>query len=412
MAGDLPPVLIKGISTYLATAEPHTMRCGDIDLVCADGDRMIELLTGLGYRRTRGAFLHEIGEFTRGETEVDVHSHFPVHSYAGLRSDDVDPSRAQGVWHQIPHEMSQRPIKYSDLVRGRWQHRVNALEPISVPDPCLLAVILCAHTFMNFTNMWSISHRAKPYVRLGELADLQDLAIHPAFDTGRFQQLVERFDAADAVGWAAWASALLIGSHPRLSHETLQPELGIFPRCLWWSFWASVPVRPASLVRVDWLDMAQLVSALGENVVPLGGGTTETIRIDSSRLPRQIRQEGTGGMADHTVEIQLLDSRLTVTIGLPSKRGAVVERVRVDLGHAATEWSYDTEADRQMIVGGHTDHVLRSDGSGRQLQLRYDLACRTRSNGRISLLVGIAAEDATKSFVNSVLLPLSCTTGI
>lgn len=399
------PVLVKGISTFLTTGADHTVRCGDIDLVCADGDRLIEVLTGLGYHRTRPAFLHEIGEFTRDATEIDVHAYFPVYSYTGLDSDDLEPARHDGVWRQRGHRMALRRIGWADMDRGRLRTPVGHGH-VSVPDPCLSAIVLSAHAFMNFTNVWSISHREKPYVRLGELADLADLARHPDFDAERFLQLVDRFDAGDAVRWAGWASTVLTGSSPL---PEIEPGSGTgFPRCLWWSFWTDLQVAPATLVRPGWLDMAELVTALGASTVVLDGSGTGRIAVaDEQRLPRRLHLDGVAPDPPWSVAIDAADGP-TVTIGLPERPAAAVERVRVDLGTTAAEWSLDAATGRQTVTGAEVACTLDEDEHGRALTLRFAGA----ATERLDLLVGIAEEDRSGAHTASVLLPLTVRSGL
>lgn len=391
------PVLIKGISTYLVTGAAHTVRCGDIDLVCSDGDRMIEVLTGLGYHRTRDPFMHEVGEFTREETEIDVHAHFPVHGYTGLDRSGLDPTAFPGVWHQMGYRMSVCEVDWTDLDRGRIRTPDGAPAGVSVPDPCMMAIILCAHAFMNFTNIWSISHREKPYVRLGELADLQDLAKHPAFDSGRFLRMVSEFGASDAVHWASWASRVLIGWNPLPEVRGGGPSER-FPRCLWWSFWTDVPVDLDTMLWPGWLDMATLVGALGPSAVGLG----RRLHVnDLAELPRQLRLS-TGTRAP-SWSIQVSDLGRTVAIWLPSRPDAEIERVRVDFGSNATEWSLVTKTGHQSVMGDQISCDLREDESGQRLELRYDSVTLSPA----SMIIGISDEDSHGNLTRSVLLPLT-----
>ena len=421
------PVLVKGISTFLVTGAQHTIRCGDIDLVCPDGDRAVEVLTRLGYRRTRAPFMHEVGEFTRDRTEVDVHSYFPVHGYGDLRRLDLDPAGHPGVWTQPAHRASLRRIRHRDLFHDRIRRPVDGPPAgyVSAPDPCLLAIILCAHAFMNYTNIWSISHRAKPYIRLAELADLVDLARHEAFDRDRFVRMVQRFDAADAVRWAGWMSTTLLGWNPLPAVEG-EPTADGFPRCLWWSFWARTPVRSASLLHPGWLDIAELFETLGTNVVALTNGPTVQLAIGADpavpddqviRTRRQLCQESTQPPPAWTIDVTVArDGALIVAVGLPSRQVAAVERVRVDLGAVATEWSL-MKGGPETAVGGHVGCALGRDRSGRRrLELRYDAdtidgttrpANLRRPAGEISMLVGVATGNAAGDTTTSVLVPVT-----
>jgi hypothetical protein len=399
------PVLVKGISAYLTTGAPHTMRCGDIDLVVANGDQAIDVLTALGYQRTRAPFMHEVGEFTFGGTEVDVHAYYPVHGYGSLPRSEFEPSAHNGIWQQPGYQASLVEISYRELARGRIRCPVGRSGAVNVPDPCLLAIILCAHAFMNFTNMWSISHRAKPYVKLAELADLYDLVRHPGFDPARFLVLVRRFDATDAVLWAAWASLLLTGRNPLPVRPPAQATPR-FPRCLWWSLWAEIAVEPDALLRPYWLDMPSLMPLLGCTELNLDAGTTGQMRIDDvgGVLRRQIRQTS-GPIPSWAIEIRQSGDWLTLAMSLPSRPAGTVERGRVDFGDLATEWSL--AAGSLTMTGDLAEYELCVGGDdARRLVLRYPLSKVAGPTGRVSLLAGIASEDSHRRITHCVILPL------
>jgi hypothetical protein len=128
---------------------------------------------------------------------------------------------------------------------------------------------------LNYTNVWSISHREKAYVRLGEIADLFDLANHPEFRGEKFLSLVEQFNAGHAVAWAASVARSLFGKNPLPMSSTAQLDGdlpgGRFPCCLWWNFWAGLRFGADDLLARRWLDMASLVKQLGENTLGATG---------------------------------------------------------------------------------------------------------------------------------------------
>lgn len=359
-----PPVVVKGVATGLLTGDKHLLRCGDIDLVCADGGPLIETLTRLGYERTRPPFLHELGEFTRKGVEIDVHAYVPVPGYGAVRHADLTPPE-RGTWYQPRRAPSMHPIRHGLLVDGG----TVTVGRVHVPDPCLLAIVLCAHAFLNFTNMWSLSHRAKPYVKLAELADLHALVQHEAFDTQRFLSLVEELDAGDAVSWAGWASTVLLGRNPL----PVPAGTGLFPRCLWWDFWARLPVDEEALLLPDWFDPAAVNPLLGSR-----------IELDTGR-----------SAPPWTVEVRRDGDLVTVMVGLPESTDAATGRGRVDFGAVGTEWVL---ADGQLTaVGGHDTCDLLP---GRRVRLRYRVP---RTGGH--LLVGVAEQDASGVLLSAVLLP-------
>ncbi|MFE4692124.1 nucleotidyltransferase family protein [Streptomyces sp. NPDC056749] len=360
-----PPVLVKGIATGLLTGKKHLLRCGDIDLVCADGGPLIETLTRLGYERTRAPFLHELGEYTREGVEIDVHAYLPVPGYGAVRDADLTPAGHASTWYQPRRAPALHAIRHGRLADGG----TVAVARVTVPDPCLLAIVLCAHAFLNFTNMWSLSHRAKPYVKLAELADLHALVQHEAFDTRRFLALVEDLDAWDAVSWAGWASTVLLGSNPL----PVPAGTGPFPRCLWWDFWAQLPVDEEALLLPDWFDLAAVTPLLGNR-----------IELDTGRPT-----------PPWTVEVRRDDDRVTVTVGLPDRTDAATERGRVDFGTRGTEWVLS--GGLLSAVGGHDTCELLS---GRRVRLRYRVP---GAGGEV--LVGVAEQDASGWMLSAVLCP-------
>ncbi|MFE7354698.1 nucleotidyltransferase family protein [Streptomyces sp. NPDC057543] len=360
-----PPVLVKGIATGLLTGDKHLLRCGDIDLVCADGGPLIETLIRLGYERTRAPFLHELGEYTREGVEIDVHAYLPVPGYGAVRDAYLTPPEHARTWYQPRRAPSMHAIRHARLVDGG----TVTVGPVTVPDPCLLAIVLCAHAFLNFTNMWSLSHRAKPYVKLAELADLHALVQHQAFDVQRFLALVADLDAWDAVRWAGWASTVLLGRNPL----PVVAGIGPFPRCLWWDFWARLPVDEESLLLPGWFDLAAVTPLLGSRIELDTGCPTPS----------------------WTVEVCRDGDQVTVTVGLPERTDAAIERGRVDFGASGTEWVLS--GGQLSAVGGHDTCELLS---GRRVRLRYRVP---RAGGEV--LVGVAEQDASGALLSAVLRP-------
>lgn len=392
-AGD--PVMIKGLSTSLVTGLAHTLRCGDIDLVTRDGEAATNVLRRLDYQRSRAPFMHEVGEFTRGDTEVDLQSYFPVHSYTGLDRGALDPDAHPGVWVQPAYCPAVGSIDWAVLARHRLDHRLPDGGRVYIPRPELLAIVLCAHAFMNFINVWSISHREKPYVRLGELADLGDLTKDPRFDREVFARLVQDLNAADAVGWAAWAFESLIG--PIDLPATYGAE---HPRCLWWSWWANVPVAQGSWLRPDWYDMGQVTRTLGSNPVTLTGGRSGELDLnDRGALPRQLRLAQDAGA--WPVSARFDDGGASITLTLPDRPVTPVERVRIDFGSVASEVTLTTVAPSCRTAGSHLTVDLGHDRGRRALRVCFD-PCRVGA----SLLIGIAAAAADGQPTSGVLVPI------
>ncbi|PIS15724.1 hypothetical protein COT62_02190, partial [Candidatus Roizmanbacteria bacterium CG09_land_8_20_14_0_10_41_9] len=204
-------IVIKGVSTYVLCNQKEIMRAGDIDILSNDTSTVVQTLIKSGYRQTKAPFLHEIGEYSKDGIEFDIHDHFPVYSYSSeLRNTSLFlPSQAN--IRQQNYSFISRLIAFSDLNRHAHRGKQPPLDNVVVTDPNLLAIIICAHTFMNYTNMWSISHRKKAYVRLSEIADLFSLSKHPDFDAKKFLEYTRHYRAQDSVEWAASVSMSIFG---------------------------------------------------------------------------------------------------------------------------------------------------------------------------------------------------------
>lgn len=156
-------ILIKGISTYLLTNKEETLRFGDMDILTNDHHTVLKVLLYQGYKQTKAPFMHELGEYSKNGVEFDIHDYFPIYAYSDeLKKADFTSLKATKIKKQN-YVFIPRAINFSDLKKDANKINKIGLENIKVVDPNLLVIIICAHSFMNFTNMWSISHR-KRYV--------------------------------------------------------------------------------------------------------------------------------------------------------------------------------------------------------------------------------------------------------
>ncbi len=409
-------IIIKGVSTYVLVGQESIMRAGDIDVLSNNNSAVVDTLLNLDYQQTRAPFLHEVGEYTKDTIEVDVHDHFPVYSYTDLLLNaNLTPSSNSGVWHQS-YTMKQCAITYSDLRKHSYQGNKPDTMNITVADPNILAIIICAHAFMNYTNMWSISHREKAYVRLGEIGDLFELVNHPAFSAGIFLSLVERFEALDAVEWAANVTSVLFGKNPLPlgSSVTLGEELPNtrFPRCLWWNFWANLPSGTDELIQKWWLPMDRLTRELGHNKLTTHQGTSglhSTIRQGGcSLLQRFITQEEYP--IPLILEISTSETSLVININVLSNLDTDIDRIRIDFGCVASEWSYSRN-DRNQTVVGHFPNVAFDD-QGTQYQIRFDYSLELfgqsiKEMRKVALLVGVGKQSHNCGLMASTLIPMT-----
>ena len=246
-------VMIKGASSFLLTSDKATLRCGDVDLVVPDGDLAIAHLVSMGFERIRTPFMHEIGELTRDGVELDLQHGFPVTRYPIARSEMG--REGVGTWG-----LAQTcEITFQDLVRTRVAAKVKS-GLLWIPSLEMAVLIAASHAFMNYINIWSISHRQKPWIRLCEFADIQEMSTRPNFSWTEFSNLVEHFHASDVVEWTDSIWTRLGGAplFPGCSRTNTED----FPINLWWNLWSTARPNTGTLLADDWYPLPDLLKEI------------------------------------------------------------------------------------------------------------------------------------------------------
>ncbi len=408
-------IVIKGFSAHVLTGEENVMRSGDIDIVCNNAEILVDTLSNMGYRQTRTPFLHEVGEYTKGDIEIDIHNHFPVYFYPDLiLNADLMPHNNSGIWQQN-YKIKQRKITYNDLSNNSFQGGMPNATHITVADPNILSIIICAHAFMNYTNIWSISHRRKAYVRLGEIADLFDLANHKFFNNKKFLSLVKQFDAKDAVEWAANTAFILFGKNPlpvpdKINFSNEFPYAR-FPRCLWWNFWASIPCQTDNLIQKYWLSMQRLSEELGSTTLTVKRGTTgkyATFKYKGSRSLQRFISQNINPIK-LILEVSKIKTGIIIRLKALSDSNADINRVRIDFGHESSEWIYSVNSRTQTLVGAPAD--ISFDRRGANYEINFKCPWKTlgqyaHNSKKAALLIGVGEQSRRGKLTNSVLIPL------
>lgn len=408
-------VLVKGISTYILSGREETMRAGDIDLFSNNLDEVVQVLLNMNYVQTRAPFMHEIGEYTKNTAEFDLHAYFPVYRYTHeLLDADLTPQHHPGIWQQT-YGLELSRITFEDLEQHAHRGKNTDVRHIVVTDPNLQAIIICAHAFMNFTNMWSISHREKAYVRLGEIADLFTLVENPSFTKERFLSYVNMFNAYDAVEWAASVAVSVFGLNPlpvlvgTLMGDRLPP--GRFPRCLWWNFWANLSSEADDLLRTSWLSMDWMTAQLGANRLTARNGRTlgyATIIAEGTLpLTRCITQ--LSEPIPLILEINRSEGSITIYLQVYTTSQVDVERVRVDFGNIASEWTHTVINELQTVVGFPAVYSFAYSTTGYELTLEFPwdiLGVSENNDQSAALILGVARQTNQNGLVASTLIPL------
>lgn len=392
MAARMDPdfgVVIKGFSTYLLTGDRATLRCGDIDVIIAESAPVIEYLFRCGFGQTRPPFLHEIGEFSRDGIEFDLQWGFPVCRYPDALNDgSEDPLRACGL-------MATEHID-AGFIRANSEAVALGDGRIRVPTVELAVLIAASHAFMNYTNIWSISHRRKAWLRLAEFADILDLRSSSAFSAARFRELVLRFRAEDVVAWTDSVWARFSGQALFTDVNLPPPHPSVLPCCLWWNLWIRLEPPTRLLLREEWFPMESVFQILERSVV---GGVREGYGRGApdgtTLLPLLWEAEDWRGVFRFLCVF--VGNSLKLILHFEPTGHAPRFRIRVDAGVQAEEITADA-ADGEIRIS-NTALPVRASISHSEITVELDLSGlhfdrRWNRGGKSCGYVGAAAEES------------------
>lgn len=271
-ANQPPPIMVKGFSLYALTGRPEHLRySADMDLFGDDPTRLVDTLRALGYADVARVSLapHEYAVMERGGVLIEVHSHFPVQCYpASIIPLDYIPEQHPGIWWQPEYQNSlpHTEITYQDMMNATARGAAPEADGLTMLTPPMMVIILCAHIFRN------IIEGRRP--RVCEFADVRDLVQHPAFDSGRFSEIVEKFEGRDAVRMTNHIGMCCLGTQ-LLPQDTNEGEWNTEQRLLqalgYWVGWHSfeemlLPPEPGDLF-----------ARLGANAVIAATGGVSTL---------------------------------------------------------------------------------------------------------------------------------------
>lgn len=409
-------ILIKGVSTYILSNREETMRAGDIDLLSNNAPEVVQVLINMGYAQTRSPFMHELGEYTKNSTEFDIHEYFPVYSYTPEQlEDDLMPQNHEGVWEQS-YRFQKTRITFDDFELYKHQGERSDTKHVIVTDPSLLAIVICAHAFMNYTNMWSISHREKAYVRLAEIADLFSLAAHPSFTNQQFRAYMHQFRAYDAVEWAASVAVSVFGQNPLPVAVSIDKDNALsssrFPRCLWWNFWASLSSEMDELLQPHWYSMDKIINQLNTNYLVAEAERKVTCTTTPFQNARPLKHFITQHSVPISLQLQIskYPKGIRVCLQMNGFASVDIERIRLDFGDIAGEWMYTVSEEKQTSIGPITPISFMHDGKTYELTFEIDLVplnSLLSTSRPISFLVGVARENLSQGIIDSTLIPLT-----
>lgn len=375
--GPTSVAILKGMAIFGLTNQSASLRTGDVDVIVGSAVDIAEVMSDLGYHQTRGPFMHERGEFTRGSIEIDVHDHYPV---SGLPH--VDPAAPAVRSESALGDPRRRALSSEQLLSGARPAIAPRLAGLPLVAPEELVIILAAHSFMNFVNAWSFSHRSKVYVRLGELLDVELLIGQPDFRHGRLLQLVTEVGAEDAIGFVRHLGRKLLG-RDLVPGVSLEAET-IPPRCIWWDTWVESPLAPESLLRTEWYDIDRLVGDVG----PLQLRPSVTLQIDGTGLAQGVL--ATSGNAPSVWCRLVTKPVLQIEFGTHAAHRDDPLRLRIDGGAWSVEWSRSGDQALGSFSGTVDAEVADHDGKAALRVQIPDLA-----STRAFVGVAVAGEGRT-----------------
>ena len=306
------PIVIKGFSNYLINDNITSIRSGDIDLIPENIENFIELLEENGFQLTKIPFLHEAGEYSKQKIEIDIHKYFPIYRY------DENLPYSESVSLNKFYTMPFEKILQEDLVDSVY---FSDKHKIRVVDPNFYILIICSHAFMNYTNIWSISHRENTYTKIGEIWDILDLLNSANYSQEKFLYLVEKYDAYDCVNWTGEILKAIFDYNPLSFIKNNRKSFAEYPKCLWWNFWINIESTPPELISENWYDFSSVLNLLGANQV-INNKSYTTLNLNHVHT-----------IGDISLEFEIIDNYLII------KNYKKYSQIRVDFGNRALEFS-------------------------------------------------------------------------
>lgn len=405
-----PVVVLKGVTAYALTLDPAAIRrSNDLDLIWHDPQALTDALLELGYSDSddprRG---HEFASLYKDGLNVDVHGYMPVPHVARGDLDALRPEANPGTWTGLA-AMREAQVDYETLNRRRVRRELGRGISADVADPVLAALILCTHSFREYSHRPFL--RTYATIRLNELCDLAALATHPDFSTRAFLALADEFEMQTSVEFSSYLLGALLGRPDALGVPI--DHAPVFPYDLWLEGFTIADGRAedaeALLIRPAAVTMGLLVERLGGNGVA-AGARYATQGDDGKRRIERVLVHGEGLAAD--VAFDWTPERLVIDVEAetgPSGMSVLVNTgdIRFELafdpgsGVASSSWQRNTSRGR----GWSTPLTLHGATKGRRNRLSIGLRWRealesSPAREALPMLLGVRTEE------RGVLMPL------
>ena len=411
-------ISMKGLACFAYTGNPdHVRRTLDIDILVDDPETLAAAMRADKVTEYRNVSPHEIINARIEGVGIDLHAHYPIWSLDGDAAAWQGRGREQGDAILHRGELQVSPLTFDDLADQAFSAGVFGVEGVHVPDPSIAVLIICAHCFRDFMSFSSITVRAKPTLKFGDLAEMGDYLSQPGFSPQRLLVFADKTHATQAVRWMAGILLQLTGDD-RLatalgaSASSEEDFFSQFPRAVWGGFFARLPDSFENFIAGK-IPTAQVVSALGG--LPIDAQGEGRISIEATGAPTSpggnthiLDRPNTAAPA--AISIRRDDRDIAVVVeGETLSRGPNT-RVHIDIAGYPWEWNWDRSADRvtakKSIHVPEPRTVFEKTPSGFRLEYHMDpTLLDLPENGEIPGLVGVGEFEHTPVMRAGTLVP-------
>lgn len=313
-----PLITIKGLATYaLLGQEKYQKYSNDIDVLFSDLPFLAGALQPRGFEGGKPQWAsHEYSALKRSvdRSTIEPHRFFPVFSYPDSLPEDLVPEHNPGRWLQKTSNRHQFNIHYAELLANSQLGVAPGCEHLTVPNPSMAVLILCAHEFRDFL----LRPCRESFIHLSTLADISDLLQHPQFEQKLFLHLIDKYHGHDSVRFVRYLCMCLLEIDPFLSvlEEPAPSRDYKFPQLLnYKGGWVQLEERPDDLLVG--LSTAVVVERLEVNKI-----SAPTLLSDSNLEGQQLDR----------VVIQLMDNADSKTTNIPFVVSAWIDQhLKVDV---------------------------------------------------------------------------------
>ena len=348
-----PLLLLKGQTAFRLLGTERASRWSlDIDISCAEPDRLVEILKHLGYEQVgapRTTQSHSVTMVRKDSVPVDIQPSFCVFAMGRPETpEELSPKQHLGVWEQSIG-VTRHPITYEDLLDHSIEFDIGS-ESIACANPAMAVLVAAAHVFRNsFYNPPKV-------VPLAELSEIVELTRHVDYSSHEHAELVSAHGAATSMEVVRRIICSL-GDHPCLSDQALtapEPASPFF--CRHDIFWTTAPWTTYQVLNMG---ASASASKMVDHLVPSqvdapmkpAVSKYELIHAGSStdRLDRAMSYGGFVNYSQVSLGFSHSGDALTIQT-MVETRATAVHVIRFRFGSTGhLKWVYDRESGEARI---------------------------------------------------------------